>query len=204
MGPMIPGDAISIPFAAALGLWAGVLHAGTGPDHLAGVAPFAARESGSGWRTGTLWGIGHACGAGLAAAVALMLRSEVPGLDEVLSLWSERIVGAILCIVGALGLSGVLRRRLQPHAAPHGALALGFLHGAAGLSHLFAVLPAMALPGIAAPAAYLAGYGAGSLALVALYARGLAGSKHWIGEHRLERIASAASLCVGAWWLATS
>lgn len=196
--------AAGVPLAALLGLWAGVVHAATGPDHLAGVAPFAARADGRGWRVGVLWGLGHAAGAGAAAALALLLRSEVPGLESVLSQWSERIVGAILCIVGALGLAGVLRRRLHAHAAPRGALALGFLHGAAGLSHLFAVLPAMALPGVAAPTAYLACYGAGSLALVALYARGLGGAREALGARGLERAASAASLVVGAWWLWTS
>jgi hypothetical protein len=189
---------------AILGLWAGVVHAGSGPDHLAGVAPFAARAKERPWRVGVLWGLGHACGAGAAAALALVLRSEIPGLEEVLSLWSERIVGVILCVVGALGLSGLLRRRMHTHEAPRGALALGFLHGAAGLSHLFAVLPALALPGVAEPAAYLGGYAVGSLALVALFASGLSLSRRWLGDLRLERVASVASLVVGVWWLATS
>ncbi|MBI5362186.1 MAG: High-affinity nickel transporter, partial [Planctomycetes bacterium] len=47
----------------AAGLGAGALHALAGPDHLAGVAPFAARAGRRAWRVGVAWGVGHAAGA---------------------------------------------------------------------------------------------------------------------------------------------
>jgi hypothetical protein len=190
--------------AAALGLWAGILHAVTGPDHLAGVAPLAVRARAQAWRAGVAWGLGHAMGAAAAACVALALREQLPGLEEAISLWSERIVGVILCLVGALGLAGALRRRLHEHEAPRGALGLGFVHGAAGLSHLWAVLPALALPGTLAPGAYLCGYGFGALVAVGVSAHAIGRAQERLGGMGIERLASFASLVVGAWWLVAS
>lgn len=203
----------------ALGLLAGAQHAVTGPDHLAGVAPFAAGRGRGGWRVGAAWGMGHAAGAGAAAAAALLLRQAVPGLEERLSAASEVLVGVVLCLVGAVGLRAACRGRAAPHR--HGALAhahphlgahghapfwLGCLHGVAGLSHLFAVLPALACPGLVRPALYLSGYGLGSLAAVALVA-GLLGRLP-AGSPRALRLslgtASAASLVVGVAWLGLS
>jgi hypothetical protein len=190
--------------ATALGLWAGILHAVTGPDHLAGVAPLAARARTHAWRAGASWGLGHALGGVAAASVALALREQMPGFEEVISSWSERIVGVILCIVGALGLSGVLRRRMHDHEAPRGALGLGFVHGAAGMSHLWAVLPALALPGLVAPACYLGAYAAGALVLMCVSAHAIGRAGERFGDHGIERLASGASLVVGAWWLVAS
>ncbi len=206
-----------LPFA--LGLLAGAQHAATGPDHLAGVAPFAAGRGPDGWRVGAAWGLGHAAGAGAAAAIALLLRQAVPGLEQRLSSVSEVLVGVVLCLVGALGLRAACRGRSPPHrhgdlahAHPHlGAHAhapfwLGCLHGMAGLSHLFAVLPALAFPGLVLPALYLSGYGLGSLAAVTLFA-GLLGRLP-TGSPRALRLtlgtASAASLAVGLLWLGLS
>lgn len=190
--------------ATALGLWAGILHAVSGPDHLAGVAPLAARARSHAWRAGAAWGLGHAMGAAAAACAALALRDQLPGLEETISSWSERIVGVILCIVGALGLAGALRRRLHSHEAPRGALGLGFVHGAAGLSHLWAVLPALALPGMLAPGCYLGGYALGALASVCASAHVIGRAEERFGGLRIERLASFASLVVGAWWLLAS
>lgn len=201
----------------ALGLLAGAQHAVTGPDHLAGVAPFAAGRGAAGWRVGAAWGLGHAVGAGAAAALALLVREQVPGLHERLSAVSEVVVGLALCLVGALGLRAALARpgaahrhasveHSQPHrgAHRHAPFWLGSLHGVAGLSHLFAVLPAMAFPGLVQPALYLAGYGAGSLGAVALFA-GALGRLLPGGSPRALRAslgaASAASLAVGVAWL---
>ncbi|MBM3984514.1 MAG: High-affinity nickel transporter [Planctomycetes bacterium] len=203
----------------ALGLLAGAQHAVAGPDHLAGVAPFAAGRGGSGWRVGAAWGLGHAAGAAAAAAVALLLRKTVPGLEQQISSFSEVLVGVVLCLVGALGLRAACTGRAAPHR--HGALAhahphlgahahapfwLGCLHGVAGLSHLFAVLPALAFPGLLLPALYLGGYGLGSLAALMLFA-GLLGRLP-AGSLRALRLslgtASAASLAVGLAWLGLS
>lgn len=208
MRGMIAASAFS---CALLGLGAGAHHAFTGPDHLAGVAPLASARGHGGWRSalrvGVEWGVGHAAGASLAAIVALVLRSEIPGIDERLSAISETVVGVLLCILGVLGLSRALRGRAGTHGhgaprarRPRPAFVLGVVHGAAGMSHLFAVLPALALPGKLLPAVYLAGYGAGSLVTVAAYAAVLG----WLARDRgrwVLGIGSAASVAVGALWI---
>jgi len=195
-----------------LGIAAGAVHAGTGPDHVAGVAPFAARRGRDAWRTGAAWGLGHAAGAGVAAAVALALRAHVPGVEESLSAWSERIVGVLLCLIGALGLRRVLRAP-APHAAhasdamptrDRSVFGLGLVHGAAGMSHLFGTLPALALPGTLMPALYLAGYGFGSLALITLFAAGIGRLAPESKPHvrrRVVALACASSLAIGLVWL---
>lgn len=204
--------------AAWIGLAAGGAHALSGPDHLAGVAPFAAQRGRGAWRVGAVWGLGHAAGAGAAALVALALRSRVPGAEELLSAWSETIVGVLLCVVGAVGLSRALRARARARAAVEAvhehaharlesgsAFGLGVFHGAAGLSHLFGVLPALGLPGVALPALYLGGYAVGSLACLALFASGVGAwsssgraARHW----NVVALASAASVVVGVVWIA--
>ena len=115
----------------------------------------------------------------------------------------------------ALGtLSGVARRvgagdmQTAARVVVQG-LYVGAAFGALLLVAAFFVpSPVLALmgadPGVAEPAAYLGGYAVGSLALVALFASGLSLSRRWLGDLRLERVASVASLVVGVWWLATS
>jgi hypothetical protein len=216
------------------GLAAGAVHAASGPDHLAGVAPFAARGGARAWRVGFAWGLGHALGALLGALAVLALRSVLPDLGAELPSVSERLVGVLLCIVGALGLHAALRARIHahPHAHPngeeggapghahlhlhgfgaaqrehrhpHAAFALGALHGAAGLAHLFAVLPALALPGHVLPGLYLGGYALASLATLTAFAM-LVGWTLPADRPRRARagmlVASAASLAVGLVWL---
>jgi len=184
----------------AAGLLAGVHHALTGPDHMAGVAPLVARAERGPWRIGFSWGLGHAGGALIAAGIALALRARIPGLEEQLSAVSERIVGVVLCLIGALGLRAALRREGMRHAHPHSAFGLGLVHGAAGLSHLFAVLPSLALPGVALPVCYLGCYAAGCLGALTGFAAVLGRlprehARVWLGA------SSAVSLGVGVIWI---
>lgn len=201
---------------AGAGLLAGGHHALTGPDHLAGVAPFAVDARERAWRVGAAWGAGHALGALAAAALALVLRARIPGIEEQLSALSERLVGVVLCVVGAIGLRAALRARGE-HAHPHAhagdaslvgrsparsAFGIGLVHGAAGLAHLFAVVPALALPGVALPALYLGGYALGSLGALTLVASLLGRSSARFGSpRRWVGAASVVSLAVGVFWL---
>jgi len=235
------------PFLAFPALWLGLLaggqHAVQGPDHFAGVAPFAAQSGRSAWRVGIAWGFGHASGAAAAACMALILRAWIPGVEEHLSNVSDRIVGVLLCFVGALGLRAALQARVDERLHAHGgvvhahmhfrpfaflerrgknsaqqhnhdqrkqdqhrhsACVLGLFHGAGGLSHIFAVLPALGFPGVALPALYLAGYAVGSLVLITAFATGVGhiaptGRLHW--QRRVMIAASALSVGVGLVWI---
>lgn len=223
-------------FTAALaGALAGLVHVLSGPDHLAAIAPLASDRRRAPWAAGALWGLGHSTGVLLVGVLALWLREQLP-LDA-LSSWSERVVGLVLVGIGLWGLHRSMRRHVHAHAHSHGALRhehahlhaqsvgsgpshlrarhshthasflVGVLHGLAGSSHLIGVLPALALPGLLTSTGYLGGYGAGTVAGMALFAGGvgwLAGRARSHGPEAPRWLLSASSalaLIVGAAWL---
>src|SRR5687768_3227451 len=165
-------------------LVSGLAHVLSGPDHLAAVAPLAAADRRRGWLTGCTWGIGHTSGVALVAMLAVLLRDLLPPL-EVLSAWSERIVGVALIGIGVWALrrslrvtmalhvhGGVPHDHLHVQAGPawarrlghaHASFYMGILHGVAGSSHFFGVLPALALPTQAAALLYIGAFGVGTV-----------------------------------------
>jgi hypothetical protein len=165
------------------GAFAGIVHVLSGPDHLAAVAPLVpgVRYQGSGfsevagsrWHVGLIWGLGHTSGVLLIGLLLIAFRSALP--LEAISAYSERLVGIALV---ALGIWAALRARDfhrhgdRPHAHPGGraSFAMGALHGLAGSSHLFGVLPALALPTEWAALAYLGGFGLGAVAAMTAFA----------------------------------
>ena len=100
------------------GALAGFFHVLAGPDHLAAVGPLAIEGRRRGWLAGWTWGIGHASGVVVVAALAVLLRDLLPPIDTI-SAWSERIVGAALIGVGFWALRRSGRVRPAPHV--HGA-----------------------------------------------------------------------------------
>jgi ABC-type nickel/cobalt efflux system permease component RcnA len=93
------------------------------------------------------------------------------------------------------------------HRHTHAALAVGVLHGLAGSSHFLGVLPALALPGLAASLGYLAGFGLGTVIAMSGFASiiGLIATRT---RHRgpvatrwLLSACSAMALIVGIAWL---
>jgi hypothetical protein len=209
------------------GALAGFFHVLSGPDHLAAVAPIAVADRARGWLTGWTWGLGHASGVVAVAAIAVLLRDVLPPV-ELISAWSERLVGAALIVVGFWAL----RRsaRVQPAAHAHGPLShdhlhvqagprwlrrfghahasfcLGVLHGIAGSSHFFGVLPALALPTRAAALTYIAAFGAGTVLAMTAFAAaaGVVGARtaHGATAHRLMLLTAAlVAIAVGGVWL---
>lgn len=98
---------------------------------------------------------------------------------------------------------------LHGHARTRASFAMGTLHGLAGSSHLFGVLPALAFPTAFEAAGYLAGFGAGAIlamtafaALVGVIATGT--SRRSAAAHQgLLYACSAAAVVVGGVWVAT-
>jgi ABC-type nickel/cobalt efflux system permease component RcnA len=84
---------------------------------MAAVAPLALEQRRRPWLAGLLWGIGHSGGVWLLAVLALLAREALP-LD-VISSWSERLVGVVLIAVGVWGLHRVLRLRVHTHSHTH-------------------------------------------------------------------------------------
>ena len=200
-------------FAFFAGLAAGLLHVFSGPDHLAAVAPLAAdtaadtaqRRRVEGWRTGLQWGIGHTLGVLLIASLLLLIREQLP--LEAISAYSERLVGVALILVGGWGFWSARVRRCEGakvHSHAGASFGMGALHGLAGSSHLFGVLPALAFATRLEAALYLAGFGAGAIIGMTAFSAvmGLLSSRlsrrHSSG---LLYAASAAALVVGGFWL---
>lgn len=194
-------------FAFFAGLAAGLLHVFSGPDHLAAVAPLVAaddRAQPGGWRTGLQWGIGHTLGVLLIAALLLVIREQLP--LEMISVHSERLVGVALILVGGWGVWKASRFGFKPHGHAHAgaSFGMGALHGLAGSSHLFGVLPALAFATRFEAAWYLAGFGAGAIAGMTAFSAvmGLLSSR-LSRRHSgsLLYASSAAALVIGGFWL---
>jgi len=208
-------------------LVSGLVHVLSGPDHLVAVAPLAAAGRERGWLAGWTWGIGHASGIVVVAVLAVVLRDLLPPID-MLSAWSERIVGVALIGIGVWAFRRSLQIRATPHA--HGAVShahlhiqggpawarrlghahasfyMGILHGVAGSSHFFGVLPALALPTRTAAFMYIGAFGIGTVVAMTAFAAavGSAGVRahHGTVAHRGMMMASAVlALAVGSWWL---
>jgi hypothetical protein len=212
------------------GALAGLFHVLSGPDHLAAVAPLAASDRERGWLAGWTWGIGHASGVVAVALIAVLLRDMLPPI-QVLSAWSERLVGAALITIGVWALLRSMRIGSAPHV--HGTMAhehvhvqrgpwwvrrlghahasfyMGVLHGVAGSSHFFGVLPALALPTRTAAIMYIAAFGAGTVIAMTAFAAAIGAigirSGHRATAHRgMMLAASVVALSVGGWWLVAS
>jgi hypothetical protein len=207
------------------GAMAGFFHVLSGPDHLAAVAPLAVEDGRRGWLSGWTWGIGHAAGVVVVAVLAVMLRDMLPIAS--LSAWSERVVGGALIGIGLWAFRRSLRIGPARHAHgatqhdhlhvrsgpgwlrrlghAHAAFCMGVLHGVAGSSHFFGVLPALALPTRADALTYIASFGAGTVVAMTLFAAAVGaavGSRYSALAHRTMLTAAAVmAVSVGGWWL---
>lgn len=179
------------------GFAAGAGHVLSGPDHLGAVAPLAAQSRGRAWQAGLRWGLGHTAGVLLIGVLFLLLRDVLP--VDLISGWSERLVGVVLIGIGAWGLHTTFRNRLHTHehehdgekhahvhvhdhrtahvpaerkrhVHTHAAFGVGTLHGLAGSSHFLGVIPALAFPTKAEAVGYLLAFGSGTIAAMICFA----------------------------------
>jgi len=211
---------------ALSGLVAGVFHVLSGPDHLAAIAPLAASDRAGAWRAGATWGIGHASGVVVVAVLAVLLREALPPIAEI-SAWGERVVGGALIALGFWSLSHAARLRRASHAhggtrhdhvhvqrGPrwmrrmghgHASFVVGLLHGVAGSSHFFGVLPALAFPTLAASFTYIAAFGLGTVAAMTAFA-GAVGrvgtTRALVSHHGLMAGTGVTAILVGCVWIA--
>lgn len=199
----MPG--VTSVLALLAGLAAGFFHVLAGPDHLAAVAPMVAGDDRVAWRAGFSWGLGHTAGVLLVGALLVAFRELLP-LDT-LSAWSERLVGVALV---AVGMWGFWRAR-APHAHEHvpstPSFAMGTLHGLAGSSHLYGVLPSLMFSSRFDALLYLSGFGAGAVAAMTAFSALLgavavaAGRSHQTVRQAVLYAASVAAVVVGGVWL---
>ena len=210
------------------GALAGVVHVLSGPDHLAAVTPMAVDARERGWLSGWTWGLGHASGVVVVAVLAVVLRDVLPPVDAI-SAWSERIVGVALIAVGLWALRRSTRigaaahahgalshRHLHVQAGPswlrrlghaHASFCLGILHGVAGSSHFFGVLPALALPSLSASLIYIAAFGAGTVMAMTAFAAAVGTASVRLPNNVLPQrammvAAATLAITVGSIWIA--
>lgn len=221
-----------IALASMAGLIAGFVHALSGPDHVAAIAPLAANCRSRAWAIGLRWGIGHSIGAMIIGLSALFAQNLLH--IEMFSSFSEKIVGLMLIGIGLWGYNKACSIHIHDHnhahddsdhshvhahgltenhddkpahAHTHTALAVGTVHGLAGGTHIFGILPALAMPTTTDAIFYLAFFGAGTIAamtgfasMVAIAAKNIS-AKGEAGYKVAMKSLSAATIMVGAVWL---
>lgn len=176
------------------GLAAGAIHVLTGPDHLAAIAPLSVESKKSTWLIGLKWGLGHSGGVFLIGLLALLFRELIP--IDLISTYSERIVGIVLIGIGLWGIKKVFYRNIhvhehkhdgerhihihthsslnthnktEAHNHSHAALGIGIIHGFAGSAHFLGVLPALALPTRVEAVTYLISFGTGTISAMIIF-----------------------------------
>ena len=213
------------------GLLAGLTHVLAGPDHWVSVAPLsmATQPKGS-VRIGLRWGLGHALGILMLGALGLALK-DLLDMDQV-SKAAEGLVGVFLVLSGfwALRRSKSFVVHSHPHqhgeesqthkhlhvhlgreqpesetahqSHTHAAFGLGLLHGVAGASALWAILPTFALP-TASALVYLAAFLISSIFTMATFTYLLGQLRNTHRSWRLDRTFTAigwGSIALGVYW----
>jgi ABC-type nickel/cobalt efflux system permease component RcnA len=213
------------------GLIAGLGHVWSGPDHLAAIAPLAVREPRKSWLPGMRWGLGHSAGVAVIGILSLMLRELLP--IDLLSSWGERLVGVMLIGIGLWGVRKALQNTVHTHEHEHdgqrhvhihahspkthhtesahrhthAAFGIGTLHGLAGSSHLFGILPMLAFPTQAQALCYLAAFATGTVISMAAFswAMGFAAQRAVGGGLKFYRglmiTCGTAAMVVGCVWI---
>ncbi len=210
------------------GIAAGLIHVLSGPDHLAAIAPLATKYPQRAWIAGLRWGAGHASGVVFVGILSLLLRGILP--VDLISSWSDRLVGVLLIGIGIWALRKALQIHThehehgdkehahihmhapnaaheKPHVHTHAAFGIGTLHGLSGSSHFLAIIPALALPSNAQAVAYLGCYSLGTVVAMIAFAAiiGSVSTRFAKRGARLYRgmlfACSAVAIFVGTAWL---
>lgn len=192
--------------ALTTGFGAGFLHVLAGPDHLAALAPVATADDRAAWRAGLSWGVGHTAGVVVVGALLVAFREVLP--LEAISAWSERVVGVALVAVGVWGLKRARTPHVHAAVSSTPSFAMGTLHGLAGSSHLYGVLPALMFASSADALVYLGGFGIGAIAAMTAYSAALGAlalvagrSRHSVRQAVLYATSTLAVVVGGVWLL---
>lgn len=195
--------------AVALGLLLGIRHAAD-PDHLVAVSAISSgggRAGSNAW-VGFIWGLGHATTVLVLGGALVALDLQVP---ERLGLGLEGLVGAVLIALGVSNLRSGRRLETATRLPAAGRLprrgvrsfGVGAVHGLAGTGAL-AVLAVAAMPTASAAIAYLAVFGAGSIAGMVAISLGLGPPLRWAAARpsvagAVARTTGAVALALGTW-----
>ncbi len=159
---------IAFPLILWSGFAAGSIHVLTGPDHIAALLPLSVGHRWRAWALGARWGIGHSAGVLVIAIVAVALRQSMD--LQLVSAWSERLVGVMLIGIGGWGVRRALRDRIHAHGHSHGVDPHAHLHAHTQDGHEVPAGGATALPHAHRHTAFFAGI-----------LHGAAGTAHLVG-----------------------
>ncbi|MGB0638627.1 MAG: sulfite exporter TauE/SafE family protein [Myxococcota bacterium] len=213
------------------GLLAGCVHVVSGPDHLAALLPIAIHNRWQAIKTGAVWGLGHGIGVCVVGGLGMGARHLVDvqaisrwseflvGLVLVaVGVWAIR--RSSMLTIHSHGHShdheghehgdhehlhshsGAAAHSDVDHRHAHAALGVGFLHGAAGVGHLFGVIPALALPASEA-SIYIVSYLIGAIVSMATFGGFVGFISTRGGPHFVPLLMKAAgllSIVVGIFW----
>jgi hypothetical protein len=198
-----------------LGVLVGLRHSFE-PDHLTAVSTLVGetRDLRGGAMLGALWGVGHTLALVVVGAILMVVGASLPERAAVIF---ELCVAGMLLVLGARAIVVALaatghrhRHRAQDPTHPElrtlawRPLAVGGVHGLAGSGALTAIAFAE-LPGAGARLTYLALFGVGSIAGMAL-ASGAAGvtlrviARSGGARRGLGLVTGALSIAVGVLW----
>ncbi|HTJ22507.1 MAG TPA: hypothetical protein VL383_08920 [Gemmatimonadaceae bacterium] len=188
---------ISIFSILLLGFVLGMRHA-TDADHVVAVTAIVSGEPSlrRASKVGALWGIGHSVTILVVGGAIVLFRLNVPPR---LGLALEFVVALMLIVLGALSLSD---RAMTSAASAVRPVVVGLVHGLAG-SAFVALLVVAAVPGVWLGLAYLALFGLGTIAGMALVTTAVAlpsalSAHRIVHAHRYLRLASGvASVAFG-------
>ncbi|HEU4786585.1 MAG TPA: hypothetical protein VFS57_04230 [Gemmatimonadaceae bacterium] len=180
-----------------LGFVLGMRHA-TDADHVVAVTAIVSGEPSlrRASRVGALWGIGHSVTILVVGGAIIVFRLSVPPR---VGLALEFAVALMLILLGALSLSD---RAVASAASAVRPVVVGLVHGLAG-SAFVALLVVAAVPGAWLGLAYLAIFGLGTIAGMALVTMAVAvpsalSAHRIVHAHRFLRLASGvASVAFG-------
>jgi len=214
------------------GFLAGAAHVITGPDHWVAVTPLSVAQPERSLRIGLRWGLGHAVGIIILGAVGLLLRDALSldsissvaegtvGLVLVISgLWALHRSRALVIHshphehghdhshhphehvhihVGHMTHESTNAHQTHGHAA----FGFGLLHGVAGASQLWALIPTLALP-MGAAISYLSAFLLSSILTMGTFTY-LVG--HWAQRDHLRldltfMIIGWGSIVLGVYWV---
>lgn len=149
------------------GFYIGILHIFGGVDHLAALVPLSLADRKKTWRVGFVWGIGHLLGVLLLGIFLFYFKSIVN--TETLSHYSHLYIGLLLISLGFWIIYNAHFKPLnlqtpKPHTSKI-TFWVGVLHGIAGISHIYSLLPSITLPDFEFYC-YFAGFVTGSIVSV--------------------------------------
>ena len=207
------------------GFAAGAIHVVSGADHMVAMAPSAIRKPGNALINGLAWGVGHSAGVLILSILSILSKNLIN--IELISSFSEFLVGISLVLVGIFAIRTSLKVNIHMHQHMHGeetphkhfhfhsfgnklnrshthaATGLGILHGFAGASHLVAIIPVLALPLLGA-LAYLFAYLLGSVFAMGCVVLGISFATKRANKMFypfLMRSIGALSIVTGIFWL---